>query len=599
MKKSGIIKDYIYVLKIIKTASPLRISLTVAMGIIGNGFGLFYGVFFMAYLMGCIETGRDFRHVFAMLLGGAILNIVFEIGNSYYNSIYAPISDLKISIYIKKMLCEKIRTVDIACFDSPAYYDDAALVLQDATGRIMGALNTISAFITHAFCVGALIAFFTQVDLLIVFIALVPLVLSLIFVPITNKMKYKYNIAVVPEERKFEYVKRTIIQSEYAKELRITNIKNVLVRLLRSGAENTKALLKKHYKKITGVETITVFLGFGIVCFAATLISIYRILVTQSMGVAMFIPLWGALAGFGWRAGSVVETYSKLSNDRLYIDKIIEFINTEPKIHLHSGESITDKMQSLVVKNANFRYAETDDYALKNINMEITAGEKIAVVGYNGAGKSTLINLILRLYDPDDGEVLYNKKNIRELNIHDYQNKYGTVFQDYNIYAASIGQNLCMGSEPCDENIAENALNMVNLSEKINSLEDKLATQLTHEFFEKGEILSGGQAQSLAIARMFIRNSEIYILDEPTSALDPLAEAKLFETIGELARDKTVIFISHRFSWSKVADRIYFIDGGEITESGTHGELMEANGKYAAMFNMQAKYYREGHNHEV
>jgi ATP-binding cassette subfamily B protein len=162
-----------------------------------------------------------------------------------------------------------------------------------------------------------------------------------------------------------------------------------------------------------------------------------------------------------------------------------------------------------------------------------------------------------------------------------------------------VAQNLSMDSEPCDEITAEKALAMVNLSEKINSFEDKLATQLTHEFSEKGELLSGGQTQSLAIARMFIREAEIYILDEPTSALDPLAEAELFELIGELARDKTVIFISHRFSSSKVADRIYFIDDGEITETGTHDELMALEGKYAAMFNMQAKYYKEGYNHEI
>jgi ABC-type multidrug transport system fused ATPase/permease subunit len=143
MKKPGIIKDYIYVFKIIKMASPFRILLTIVMGIIGNGFGLFYGVIFMAYFMGCIENGRDFRHVLFVLIGIVILSTIFEIINSCYNSVYRPKSDLKISIYIKKMLYEKIKTIDIAYFDTPSYYDDAALVLQDATERIMRALNTV------------------------------------------------------------------------------------------------------------------------------------------------------------------------------------------------------------------------------------------------------------------------------------------------------------------------------------------------------------------------------------------------------------------------------------------------------------------------
>ena len=206
----------------------------------------------------------------------------------------------------------------------------------------------------------------------------------------------------------------------------------------------------------------------------------------------------------------------------------------------------------------------------------------------------TLINLILRLYDPEQGSITYNQKNICDYNIKDYRSKYGIVFQDINVYAATIGQNIAMDTEVYSDAEMQNIMNLLHLREKIDNYKSGFNTQLTHELSDSGEMLSIGQSQCLALARVFInQQKQLYILDEPTSALDPIAEEEIFGTINSYLEDKTVIYISHRFSASKIADKIYFMENGRIIEQGTHDELIRQKGKYADMFNLQAKYYKD------
>jgi ATP-binding cassette subfamily B protein len=227
--------------------------------------------------------------------------------------------------------------------------------------------------------------------------------------------------------------------------------------------------------------------------------------------------------------------------------------------------------------------------------MSLKKGEKIAIVGYNGAGKTTLIKLLMRLYDPSDGQVLMNGKDIREYNLEEYKSRIGTVFQDYKMFSATIAENVVNG-EYDPENDRETvikALDAAGFGEKLSELENGIDTMLTREFDEKGTNLSGGEQQKVAIARVFAKPFELIIMDEPSSALDPIAEYNLNQAILQYAADKTVIFISHRLSTTRMADRIYMFDSGVLSEYGSHEELMELNGKYAEMFNLQAENYRK------
>ena len=199
----------------------------------------------------------------------------------------------------------------------------------------------------------------------------------------------------------------------------------------------------------------------------------------------------------------------------------------------------------------------------------------------------------MRLYDPTDGEILYNGRNLKDYDIPSLRSKIGTVFQDYKIFASTIAENVLAGECSEDERgIVTDALTKATFGDKLESLEKGMNTELTKEFYDDGVNLSGGESQKVAIARIFARPYDLIIMDEPSSALDPIAEYELNHTILEYAQDKTVVFISHRLSTTRMADRILMFDSGRLIESGSHDELMAMNGKYAEMFKLQAEKYR-------
>lgn len=584
-------------LKTICRASASRVWLNLFFTVANDLFSIFYNVLFFAYFMNAVEQGKSIAAIGQVFVLFILVNIVFEVLNAYYHQAYIPKNDVKLSLYFKEMIYRKIMTVDMECFDSPAYYDNVTFALNDLFDRVNSILNNIARFISHLCCVIVLIGYFAQIDFVIVFIALACVLTGLFFEPVINQYRFRYANESLKHQRKYDYVKRISIQAECAQELRTTNVKNALDKMLDDAFEGFRALLKIYYTKITILDSVQVFLGFGIVSCVTTLISIHRIVVDQTVTIAMFLPLMGAIAQFTWRASSVIECFTDILNDNIYLNKFNEFYQYEPKIVSHKNEMVDTSFGGIKIEHLYFRYKENDEDTLKDICMEIKPKQKIALVGYNGAGKSTLINLILRLYDPQEGRITYNGKNICDYNIKSYRGKYGVVFQDINVYAATIGQNIAMDTKVYSDEEMQKVMDSLRLKEKINSYKDGFLTQLTHELSDTGEALSGGQCQCLALARIFIDpEKQLYILDEPTSALDPVAEAEIFETINRILADKTVIYISHRFSASKIADNIYFMEKGQIVEQGTHDVLMRQGGKYAEMFDLQAKYYRDDAN---
>lgn len=592
--KNNVFKNYKFMLKTICKASASRVWLNIFFTVINDLFSIFYNVLFFAYFMDAVEKGKSISTISKVLIVFILVNIVFEILNSYYNQAYIPKNDIKISFFIKNMIYRKIMTVDMECFDNPEYYDNVTFALNDLFNRVNSILNNIAQFVSHSCCVIVLIGYFAQIDFAIVMISLISVLTGLFFEPVINKCRYRYTNESLKYQRKYDYVKRISIQAECAWELRTTNVKNVLNRMLDDAFWGLKSLFKKYYRKITMLDSLQVFFGFGIVSCVTTLISIHRIVVDKTVTIAMFLPLMGAIAQFTWRASSVISCFTGILNDNIYLNKFNEFYRYESKVVSVKEEMVDASFSGIKIDHLYFKYNENDNYTLKDICMEIRPRQKIALVGYNGAGKSTLINLILRLYDPNQGSITYNDKNICDYNVKNYRSKYGIVFQDINVYAATIGQNIAMDMEVYSDEEMQNVMNSLHLKEKINKYEGRFNTQLTHELSDSGEMLSIGQCQCLALARIFInQEKQLYILDEPTSALDPIAEEEIFEAINSYLEEKTVIYISHRFSASKIADRIYFMEKGQIVEQGTHDELILQSGKYAHMFNLQAKYYRD------
>ncbi|MNO71579.1 Heterocyst differentiation ATP-binding protein HepA [compost metagenome] len=294
----------------------------------------------------------------------------------------------------------------------------------------------------------------------------------------------------------------------------------------------------------------------------------------------------GLFATIGGHFGGIFET--AIYNNSLL--KILQFETTNKNSHRMLGS-----FEKLEISDISFSYPQSDHTVLNKINININQGEHVSIVGYNGSGKSTLINCILGLYHVNSGRILINGTDINLIEKETYNSLFSVVFQDFNKYKYSVRENIAFGNlsklNNDDELLA--ILNKVELLDKIEKFEDRLDTYLTKEF-KNGSELSGGEWQRIALARSFLRPSEIIILDEPTAALDPISEMKIFELFYKLAEGKTTITISHRLGPTKRSDRIIVLESGEIAEEGTFNELIDNKGLFYEMYSAQSKWYDKG-----
>ena len=260
-----------------------------------------------------------------------------------------------------------------------------------------------------------------------------------------------------------------------------------------------------------------------------------------------------------------------------------DIVRDGDRYRLEIIEQKTGKKRMFTVPLIIYQYIE--NYCLRN---GIKPHEKIALVGYNGAGKTTLTNLILRLYDPTEGRILIDGEDIRACTVDSHRDRFAAVFQDFQLFSCNVGENVALDKD-YDKNKVEESLGHSGFGK---TLKNGTETELLREFDDEGKMLSGGESQKVAIARAFYKNCPYVILDEPSANLDPIAEYNLNKAMIDAAKNKTVIFISHRLSTTVIADRIFVLEKGRIIESGSHEELMAKNGTYAYMFNLQAEKYK-------
>lgn len=282
-----------------------------------------------------------------------------------------------------------------------------------------------------------------------------------------------------------------------------------------------------------------------------------------------------------------------LKTNEQFLDTYLEYFDLQNDMYQGSlsVEKRSDKQFDIEFKNVSFRYAGSDDFALKNINLNLNVGERLAVVGQNGSGKTTFIKLLCRLYDPTEGEIHMNDFNVRKYDYRQYLDLFSVVFQDYNLLAMPLGNNVA-SAEKWDAIKAEQMLYEVGFGERYEEMPKKLETSLYKNFDEEGINISGGEAQKIALARALYKDAPFIILDEPTAALDPIAEAEIYSKFDEIVGDKTAIYISHRLSSCRFCDKIAVFDEGRIVQFGSHEELLEnKNGKYYELWNAQACYY--------
>ena len=409
-----------------------------------------------------------------------------------------------------------------------------------------------------------------------------------------GRVAYEMNEPMGELYKKIDYIGSVMEAPEYAKDIRIFGLGSWVREVKSKTIRAYQALTEKKERVNCMTEMMDALLAFlrnGIA---------YAYLITGAINgeftASEFLLYFTAFSGFSNWIVAILNSFSDLRKETIELSTVMEYLEI-PDSFLF-GEGIVPergRAHEIRLENVSFRYPGTDKWIIQDLNLTIHEGEKLAVVGLNGAGKSTIVKLITGIYDPTEGRVLLDGIDVKTLDRRKYYDLFSTVFQDYMVMPFTIREAVSneFGDKSDLEKVKE-AVEKAGMKEVVENLPEKYDTHLGKQVFLDGMNLSGGQAQRLMLARALYKNGDVLVLDEPTAALDPIAESDIYQRYSRMTEGKTSIFISHRLASTRFCERILFLEHGKIREEGTHEELLHMNGGYADLFEVQARYYREG-----
>ena len=532
-----------------------------------------------------------FAYIF--IVGGAAI-LIWIVSNYYWNAISGIYSE-KINHALRRKLYKKATEVDLACYETPEFYDKYVKAMDETQERVRKVMQTLDSIFWNIISLALSSFLIFTIDPILIIFALIPLFLGFVRRK-TNELNHDQNSERKPINRKFSYVRRTFYLGEYSKEMRMGSFFPRQLQMLAEVRKNYNDLTMKYGPKLAICDFIKNFGLEGVTVLGATLYSVWRTIGDGQGGMTMgdCLIVLNSISTISYALSSMVQRLAEFNEHALYIEDVRYFLAYEPTIK-EDPTAPEAKKGDIEFKNVHFKYEGAEKESLKGINFRIADGERIALVGRNGSGKTTLVKLLLRLYDPTEGEVTLNGKSAKDYRLSSWRALFGSVFQDFRLFSLSVKENVLhrLPREGDDEAVTE-ALKESGAWSKIETLEHGIESTMTREFDDEGVNLSIGEQQKVSLARIFAEKTPVVVLDEPSSALDPIAEHKMFENMIKATEGRSVIFISHRLSSAVLADRVYMMEDGEIIEEGTHHELMEKNGKYAEMFHLQAKNYTSG-----
>ncbi len=599
MKKNRInwkrtLKNNGYMIGLIMKACPGVFVLGIISTILEAAHSFLLNTYLYKYALNALQEGEELKNILITLgcmFGYSILYILFRSISSCYFELKYP----KVEAYIQNLLQKKAVEVDLACFESSAFYDTYVKATSEATNRAYTVMNNILDVIWITIEVVAVGTLIITIDPIFLILAFLPFLCTLLIGKKRNRLKYDYNMRNIEVARQRDYVRRTFYLNDFSKEMRLTEMWKVMYKRMHSSIAEMKEIVNKYGYKMMFFSSLFDFI-FEVLVYSGTIVlAAFKTLVSKNMLLGDCFVVINSISNIAGSINYVGDVFFKLDENSLYIDNLRDFLEYEVHIAEDENAPVVASFEKLELKNITFGYEGQEKPALSNVNLTVNVGEKIAIVGHNGAGKTTLIKLLQRLYDPGEGEILLNGENIKNYRLSSYRNLFGTVFQDYRLFATTVAENVMLRGDITDEDRAtvKDALERSGIYNKIESLSNGVDSNVTREFDNDGAMFSGGEAQKISIARIFAGKQEIVIMDEPTSALDPIAEQEMYRNMFEACEGKTVIFISHRLSSATMADRVYMFENGEIIEQGTHSELLAMNAKYADMWHKQADTYAD------
>lgn len=570
--------------------SPVLVIGEFVMGILTTLPASLVSVLGLKYIIDVVSEGEGLERIFTAVILIAVLIIASKIAAWLFQEFYWNVAKEKVYYGLNSILYDKARSLDLENYDNPEYYNSFILTIESSSDNITNLLGLVRNYL------GNLISFVTISGVLLS-IDPVSLIIVLVFIfaflPLSKKrgdLQMKRRIDNTEYHRRSDYFQRIFYLQDYCKEVRMNNIHPLLIERYNDAADDVIENQRRYWKKISLVSFIqeSGIQVFGFM-FALPLYLGYCVLVKESLSAGDFVAAFNGAYSIAVSVNFLTVWAVAIFSERgKMIEKYREFLKCDFKIKDGKDVAKEKEPEEIEIKNLSFTYPGNEEATLSDISFKIKPYEKIALVGYNGAGKTTLTNLLLRLYDATDGDILIGGKSIKDVTVNSHRDRFAAVFQDFQLFACNVGENVAL-SDTFDEKDVLTALGHSGFTKK---LPKGVRTELLREFDDEGKMLSGGESQKVAIARAFYKNCPYIILDEPSANLDPIAEYNLNKAMIDAAKNKTVIFISHRLSTTVIADRIFVLEKGRIIESGSHEELMEKNGTYAYMFGLQAEKYK-------
>lgn len=585
----------IYALKTLFGPTPLYGCSIIVEAIRHNLINFLEQTICVYIILNAIESNKPYTTVIIVI----VLFLLLDFGAACISNLYEQKIKLKYlpiaQQTLKNKLYEKAKDVDLASYDNPAYYNDYCLVVSEAEKAVERAEQLVRMFFGSATVLICYGVFFCTQDITSVLFVIASFVLRTLFSNMSNRLRYEIRMKEVPLERKRDYIRRLFYLRDYAKEIRLN--KKVTESFHNQFDEVQEELYALHksmaVKKFILDFTAKYLTSDFLLDIVYVLYLIIRASIYHLISYSQVVVLYNSAAGLRRGFSTVTDLGPYAVETSLYIEKIRNFLDSDSQIVSIKKRELPTRPAVLECRNVSFGYDE-NGLILNKVNIRINPGEKIALVGYNGAGKTTLIKLLLRFYDPTEGVILLDGNDIRDYDLKEYRNYIGVVFQDFQVYATSVEQNVVMDlKEYGKENKVIEAIKKSGFYTKLQNMPNGLNTEITNEFEDDGTELSGGEEQKLAVARTFYRDAGMMFLDEPSSALDPIAEYELNSVMNQMSEQRNVIYISHRLSTTRHADRIYVMKDGCIVEEGTHNMLIHKKGIYFTMWNAQAMKYAD------
>ena len=436
-------------------------------------------------------------------------------------------------------------------------------------------------------------------ELWIIAVVLATTLGSFLFVRHINSWGYRHRAEEAEHYRHMRYITNKASERRLAKDIRIFGMAAWLEDVYDSTMDLYHAFIARREKVYIWGNVIDVLLT--LLRNGVAYIYLIYMVVGGDMPASMFLLYFTAIGGLTQWLTGILNNFSTLHIQTLDISSIREFLDYKEVFKLEGGVALEPQKgqpYELTLRGVSFRHPGTKRDLIKDLDLHIPQGEKLAIVGLNGAGKTTLIKLLCGFYDPDKGAVLLNGEDIKQYNRWDYYRHFSAVFQDFSILSASAADNVSQSFGEADIEAVKKCVDLAGLKARIESLPKQYHHPLGREIYDEGVELSGGETQRLMLARALYKDAPIIILDEPTAALDPIAERDIYQKYDELCGGKTAIYISHRLASTRFCDRIILVEDGAIAEEGTHESLLAAGGKYAELFEIQSHYYREDINGE-